>query len=160
MSATLLYGGVAALQIAGSMFAADNIERTAKLNKQISDMNAEFAELDAFDAEIEGFSEIAKYQSVVDQTLGEQRANLGAADVDINYGNVGDIQKETRFIAEINKMEIEKRAQEKSLGYKAEARSIRLGGVLDQAAAKTKAGATRLQGLISAASTGLTGYGS
>ena len=101
MSATLLYGGVAALQIAGSMFAADNIERTAKLNKQISDMNAEFAELDAFDAEIEGFSEIAKYQSVVDQTLGEQRANLGAADVDINYGSVGDIQKETRFIAEI-----------------------------------------------------------
>ncbi|MCK5641238.1 MAG: hypothetical protein KAJ19_10585, partial [Gammaproteobacteria bacterium] len=113
--------GLAAFQLAGGYFAAENIRETARLNQDIAEMNAEFAELDAYDAEIEGFSAVARYQGVVDATLGTQQAELAAADVDVNFGSAASIQEETRFIADMNKMEIINQAEEKALGYEREA---------------------------------------
>lgn len=153
-----IYGGIAALKLAGGYFASQNIRDTAALNQEIADMNAEFAELDAYDAEIEGYTQVAKYQSVIDQTLSEQQAILTAADVDVNYGSVGTIREETQFIADINKMEIEKQAQEQALGYTRQARDYRFKSSLDSAQADAKASEVKFQSALGAVSTGLTGY--
>lgn len=153
-----LYGGLAALQIAGGYFASQNIRQTAELNRDIAEMNAEFAELDAYDAELEGYSAQARYQSVIDNTLSDQQTMMAASDVDLNYGTNAAIQEETRFIGELNKMEIEKQARERALGFKRQARDITLGGTLDYAGARTRAGAAMFSGITDAAQTGLTGY--
>lgn len=153
-----LYGGLAALEIAGGYFASQNIKETAKLNRKVAEMNAQFAELDAYDAELEGDSAQARYQGVIDQTLGEQTAILAAQDVDVNYGTAGDIQRETRFMGELNKMEIEKQAQQAALGYKRQARDFRLSGTLQYGDSMFKAGQAMFQGVTGAAKTGLTGY--
>jgi len=153
-----VYGGIAALQLAGGYFASQNIKDTAALNLEIADMNAEFAELDAYDAEIEGYTQTAKYQSVIDQTLGEQQALLTAADIDVNYGSAAEIQKETNFIAEINRMEIEKQAQERSLGYTRQARDFQFEGFLRAGQADAKAASVMFQSVLGAATTGATGY--
>jgi len=153
-----LYGGMAAIQLAGSYFAAENMKETARLNQDIAEMNAEFAELDAYDAELEGVSEVARYQSVIDATLSEQQASLTAADVDVTFGSAAEIQKETKFLGELNKMEIEKRAQEQSLGYQQQARQYSLSGYLQASRAKVQAKQTQIQGLTQAANTGITGY--
>lgn len=158
MSAAYAYGGLAALQLVGGYYASENIKATADLNNDIADMNAEFAELDAYDAEIDGYSEVARYQSVIDSTLGTQRANLAAADVDLNYGTAATIEEETRFIAEVNKMEILAQAEAQSLGYQREARDYRLKGFLDSAQAAGRASSARFGAVTSAANTGLTGY--
>lgn len=150
---------MAGLQLAGGYFASQNIKEVAKLNKEISDMNAEFADLDAHDAELDGLSARASYQSVIDQTLGKQQAELTAAGVDVTYGSAADIQKETRFIAELNKMEVVKQAQEQSLGFKRQARNIRLGGFLNEQQAKGQAADVMFNSAAGAASTGLSGYG-
>jgi hypothetical protein len=153
-----LYGGLAGLQLAGGYFASQNIKETAKLNKKISDMNAQFAELDSYDALNEGHTEATRYQSVVDNTTAEQAAQLAAQDVDVNYGSAASIQAETHFTGEMNKMEIEKHAQEQALGFRRQARDYRTSGAMAFADAKTKSGQAMFSGITSAAQTGLTGY--
>lgn len=153
-----MYGGMAALQLAGGYFAAQNIRSTAKLNRDIADMNAEFAELDAYDATTEGFTQQARYQSVIDTTLADQQAIMTAQDIDVNYGSAASVAAETKMMGQLNMMEIEKRAQEQALGYKRQARDIRLGSSIQQADAKTRAGQAMLSGITSAAQSGLTGY--
>ena len=153
-----LYAGMAALQLAGSHFAAENIKETAALNREIAEMNAEFAELDAYDAEIAGYGEVARYQSVIDQTLGAQKAELAAAGVDTSYGTAAAIEDETNLIAQLNKMEIMNQAEKAALGYKTQARQFRVGGYLETVNAKNDIFSTRLQGVTGAANTGLSGY--
>lgn len=153
-----MYGGMAALQLAGGYFASQNIKATAKLNQEIAEMNAEFAELDAYDSELEGYSAATRYQSVVDQTLGDQQALMAAQDIDVNYGSAASVQAETRFLGELNKMEIEKQAQEQALGYKRQARDLRLGGVMERGDARIRAGQAMSQGVMGAAQSGITGY--
>ena len=159
----ILYGGLAALQLAGGYFAAQNVRDTAELNEDIANMNAEFAELDAYDAEIEGETQVAQYQSTVDQTLSAQKVAFAVADVDATYGSAAEVVKETKFIADLNKMEIEKQAQEKALGYQRQARDYRLGADLDRAAAEGRASSTEFGAVTSALGTlskaDFTGYG-
>ena len=153
-----VYGGMAALQLAGGYFASQNIKATAALNKDIADMNAEFAELDAFDAIAEGQTNQARYQSVIDGVLGDQQLAYTAADIDVNYGTAAAKQEETRFVGDMNLMEIEKQAQEKALGYKTQARAFKTAGVNAIGEGNAKAASTMFNSVMGAAKTGLTGY--
>ena len=152
------YAALAGLQLAGGYFASQNMRESAKINQEIADMNAEFAELDAYDAVAEGYTQQAKYQAVIDQTLGEQQLIQTAQDVDVNYGTAATVQAETRFTAELNLMEIQKQAQEKALGYKTQARGIRSNAVLQRADTEAKAAGVMFNSVLGAAQTGLSGY--
>jgi len=147
------YGAIAGLQLAGSYFASQNIKESARLNRDIAEMNAQFAELDAYDAKLQGETEKAKYQKVVDQTLSEQTAALAAAGVDTSYGSVSEVAEESRFIAEMNRMEIEKQAEEMALGYKREAKGLRLNSFLNYNQSMLQAGGVMRQGVMSALQT-------
>lgn len=158
MSAQMaLYGVQAYLQVAGGYFASQNIKEAAAINKQVSDMNAQYAELDAFDAEAEGQSQQARYQSVIDQTLGQQQLLMTAKDIDVNYGSASSIQAETKFTGELNLMEIEKQAQEKALGLKNQAMNIRQQGEMNQAQADIQARQVMFSSAMGGMKT-LTGY--
>lgn len=153
-----IYGGVAALELAGGYFASQNIKATAKLNKDIADMNAEFAELDAYDSELEGQSAVGRYQEVIDRTLSEQQAAMTAADIDVNYGSAAAVKEETQFIGELNKMQIQKDAQNQALGFRRQARDTRLQANLGYAGEKARAAAVQFSSVTGAVKTGLTGY--
>lgn len=153
-----MYGGLAALELAGGYFASQNIKETARLNQEIAEMNAKYAELDAYDAMLEGESQEVRYQSVIDETLSDQRAILAASNVDTNFGTASSIEAETKFIGQINLMEIEKRGQEQALGYTNQAANYRIGGVLQKAQADVQASSVMTQSLLGAGRTGITGY--
>ena len=155
MSAAL---GLAGLQLAGGYFKAQSMRETAKLNQKIAEMNAEFAEIDAFKALQGGQSQKARYQSVVDQTMSTQTANIAASDVDLTYGSIASVQKETRFTAELNKMELDKKAQEAAYGYKAQARDYRVSGATARSVADANAGQALASGIAGAASTYASSY--
>ena len=159
MAAPLLYGGVAALNLVGGYFASENIKESARLNQDISEMNAQFAELDAYDAEIEGFTQEARYQSVIDTTLSDQRLVAAATDVDVGFGSTADLARETAFIGELNKMEIEKQAHEQAAGFKTQAKQFRLQGFMQNLEAQTKASAALFGGVTSALGIGLDAVG-
>ena len=153
-----LYGGMAALELAGGYFAAQNIRATAALNKDIADMNAKYAELDAFDAIAEGESEKARYQKVIDATMNQGQLNLAASGQDINYGTNAALTAENKFISQMNLMEIEKHAQEKSLGFKTQARQFTMSGAMQMNEANAKAKQVMFQSAIGTAKTSLSGY--
>ena len=146
------------LQLASGYFKAQNMRRAGKLNSKIAEWNAEYAELDAYDAIVGGQTKKARYQSVVDQTLSTQTANIAAADVDINYGSIADVQAETRFTAELNKMEFDKQAQEQALGYRQQARSYRTQGSLQRMKTDSAAADAQFAGIAGAANTYASGY--
>jgi len=154
----LIYGGIAGLQMAGGYFASQNIKESARINQEIANMNAEFAELDAYDMEMEGYTQQARYQSVIDNTLAQQQLAMTAADIDTSYGTAASIQEETRFIGEMNLMEIEKEAQEKALGITRQAREFRMSGVMGVAEAEQQASSVMFNAATGAAQTGATGY--
>ncbi len=152
------YLGVAAYQVISGYQQAEMIREQAKLKQQIDDMNADDALLDAYNAEKEGFSESARYGSVVNSTVGEQRVAYAANNVDVNYGTAADVQDETRLVGAMNVLEIQRRAREKAAGYKKEARNIRLQGGFNRAQAQLDASGAQTRGITSGMSTFVTGY--
>lgn len=152
------YGAIAGFELVGGYFAAQNIRATAELNRDIAEMNAEFAELDAYDAMKEGFNRKTRYQGVIDNTLADQKTMMEAQDVDTSFGSASSVASETKFIGQLNLMEIEKEAQEQALGYKRQARDFRLGGSLSYGNSMARASQAMTQSIAGAAKTGLTGY--
>jgi hypothetical protein len=153
-----LYGGMAAYQIVGGYYASQNIKDTAELNRDIADMNAEFARLDAYDTELEGETQKAQYQSIIDATVAQQDAIMRAQDIDVNYGSAASIGLESKFLAELNKMEIEKQFQQQALGYSRQARDYKISGALQYGDSMQRASQVMINSVSNAASTGLTGY--
>lgn len=153
-----LYGGMAGLQLVGGYYASQNIKESARINREVADLNAKYAELEAYDMEIEGISRVAEYQNVIDSIESDQRTALAAADVDINSGSVAAVVAEDKFIAEFNKMEILKTAEEAASGLEDAAVEFRRQGILGQAAGSRQAGEVLFQSTLQAANTGLTGY--
>lgn len=154
----IAYVALAGLQLAGGYFASQNIKATAELNKDIADMNAEFAELDAYDSLAQGETNKALYQKQIDDTLADQSTIMRAQDIDVNYGTAASVSEETRFTGQLNLMEIQKQAQMTALGYMRQARDIRLGANMQYASDRTRAGQAMFSGVTSAAQTGLSGY--
>lgn len=152
------YGAMAGLQLAGGYFASQNIKATAELNRDIADMNAEFAELDEYDSIRQGETNKALYQKQIDDTLADQRTMMNAQNIDTSYGTASAVASETEFVGKLNLMQIEKDAQNTALGFKRQARDIRLGADMQYAGDQTRAGQARFSGITSAINTGLTGY--
>lgn len=144
------------LMLAGQQ--AEMIEQNGRIKAKVDEMNAQFAEADAYDAEQMGFTEAARYQTVVDSTISDQRAGYAAQDVDVNYGTAKELQEESRFIGMLNAVDIKRQARNKALGFKREASAARLGASFTRSQASMDAQGARTAGLINAATTGVSKY--
>lgn len=153
------YAGLAAYQVASGLQQAQIVRRNAELNKQVNDLNAEYAEIDAHNAELEGYSEQARYQSVIDATLGSQRVAFAAQEVDVSFGTAKEIQEETKLTGFLNLLDIKKQAQAKARGYMIQARNFRLASYTQSAQAALEAGAIQSSSFLRAGESGLKSYG-
>lgn len=152
------YAALAAYQVVKGFYDAETIREQAKLQQQIDEMNAEDAELDAYNAEKYGFTESARYQSVVDKTVASQRSAYATNNVDVNYGTAAERQDETRLVGHFNMLEMQRRGKERAMAYRREARNIRLGSEFRMYQANIDASASVTSGVMGAAQTGLSGY--
>lgn len=155
---TIAFLGTGALQLYGAFNQAKAIEESAKLTEQINEMNAEYAELDAYKTEKQGYSEVARYKSTINQTVSSQRAGYASDNVDVNYGTALELQQETKLVGMLNALDIQNAAHNKALGFKREAANIRLNGSMQHAQAELDAYSARLSGVTGAAKTGIAGY--
>lgn len=152
------YAALAGLQLVQGLQQADTIRQQAELTKQLADMNAEFAEVDAFNAELEGYSKAARYQNVVNNISAEQTAAYAAQGVDSTFGTAAEIKKETEAIGQLNTLDIMDEAHARALGFKREARNIRLNARMGGIEATARAGSTVAAAAINAATTYASGY--
>lgn len=152
------YAALAGVQIWSGLQQAEMIREQSKLTQRISELNALFAEQDAYEAEKAGESEAARYQTTIDQTVGDQRTTMAAQGVDINFGTAAALQEETRLTGFLNTIDIKNQARAKALGYKQQARNIRLNGAMGASQAEMNASAAVTSGLMGAAATGISAY--
>ena len=150
---------LAAFQLVSSIQQAEAIRSQARLQKEIAEFNAQFAELDAYRSEQYGETDVARYQSEIDKTVGDQRVAYASQGVDVTSGTAAAIQAETKLTGFLNQLDIRTQAQAKVLGYKREALNIRLAGITGQSQANLNANAVETAGIIGAIPGAVSGYG-
>jgi hypothetical protein len=146
--------GVAAFNIYSGREEAKGIAQQAQLAQDIADMNAEFIDLDAWEAEKFGYTQEARYGAIIDKTIASQRVSLAASDVDVNSATAKAVQDETRLIGQLNVIDIQRQARAKARGLKLEASNLRLGSSFSQTQARSNASAAEIRGVSNAAAIG------
>ena len=152
------YFALAALQAVGGFQQADIIRQNGDLQSSVNNMNARFADLDAFNAKSAGYSNAARYDSVIDSTVGAGRAAYASENVAVGYGTAGDVEKDNKIAGLVNTLQLKRGAENAAAGYQTQAINIRLGGQMTQLQSGLNASAAQTQGIMSAIGTGVTGY--
>lgn len=153
------YAALAALQVVGGFQQADIIRQNGDLQADIKDMNAKFADVDAYNALESGYGNAARYEAGVNSTIAADRGAYSSEGVSVGYGTAQQVQDDNRLAGKINVLQIQRQARDASMGYQAQAINIRLGGQMTQLQAGLDAASTQSQGMFKGASTALTGYG-
>ena len=157
MSAAALAIGVGAFQLFSGLQQSNDILEQAKLSRRIGQLNAKNFELEAFEAEKFGFTESARYKSVIDKTIGSQKAILASQGVNVHTGTAAVIQAESKLTGFLNQLDIQQAGRNKAKGLRFQASASRMGQSFDQAQAAANASAARVSGVANASSTYL-GY--
>lgn len=154
----LAYGAMAAFQIYSGAQSANAIQRQAEISRLLEEFNIEQAQLDAFNAERDGYSEQARYQNVIDEVEASSRVRYLAADIDPNFGTAAELQGENKLNGALNLMDIASKAHQRAMGYEMEAIQRRGQSTLNMMSAKSQAEGVRTASYINAANTAITGY--
>jgi hypothetical protein len=149
---------LAGVQLLQANQQAQEIRDNARFTKQIADMNAQFAELDAFKAEEQGFTMAARYQTGIDKVISDQRVVMAANDIDVNYGTAKAFEAESKLNGYLNQLDLRSQAHAQALGYKREARNLTFKGEQAITQGNINANATMTAGILNAATTGVKGY--
>ncbi|MGL4560322.1 MAG: hypothetical protein ACRCV5_22705 [Afipia sp.] len=157
---TIALIATATVQAGSGLLQAEAIRNQARINEKFAEMNAVQAEIDAYEAEKFGYTESARYETIVNNVLSDQRLAFAAQDIDASFGTAADIQTEAKFHGFLNVLDIQKAARERAKGFKLEARNQRLSARLGGIQASMNAGAATTQGIASAAQTGINYYSS
>lgn len=158
MSAGAATGALAGYQVISGFQQAEMVREGAKLNRELADMNADAALIDAYHAEVDGLTMEARYGQVIEQTLDTQTAIFAHKGVNANFGTAAAIQAESKLNGKLNQMDIRNQAHSKALGYENQASNIRLQARLNSLASNTQAAAIQGAALINGGATALSGY--
>lgn len=137
-----VYAALAGYQIISGFQQAEMVGMQADIQRQIDEFNAELAEFDAWKVQAYGQTQVARYQSQVDQTEAAAKVSAAGANVKIE-GSLAEVAAQNDVIAQANILTIENQAREAALGYTRQAQGIRIGSQLNQMTAKTQQAAIR-----------------
>jgi hypothetical protein len=143
-------GAAAAFSIWSGYQTASLIQEQGRLNQRIAEMNARFAELDAIEAEKYGYSESARYQSVIDTTVGEQVVAFANQNVDATDGTAAELIRETKTIGFLNQLQIQEDAIAKARGIRTQASNYRFDGNMQRLDSKVRSNTAVLTGYTNA----------
>jgi hypothetical protein len=151
------YLALAGFQIAQGLQQAETIKTQGAISQDIAKLNAKYAMLDAYKAEQAGYTQAARYQSVIDKVVADQEAAYIAQDVDTTFGTAADVVKETELVGYLNQLDMINQGHAKALGYQREARNTRFEARMNQVQTNLQASSTQNAALLNAASTA-SGY--
>lgn len=154
----IVLAAYAAFQVASGYQQGEMIREQGKIKKKIDDMNAEFAEADAWRSEREGDTNVAMYQEQVDQSIADQRAAYASQGVDVSFGTAAEVVEENKLTGMLNIIDIQRAAREKARGFRNEARNRRLSGNMAIVQSQYDASSRESQGWTQAANTAVSGY--
>jgi len=138
--------GATALLAGGAYLGARAQYSAGKANQQIAEGNARLSEEQAADAFARGEEDVRRLEVKSRGLIGSQRARLAAQGLDIESGSALDIQADTAYMTEMDKMTIRTNAAREAWGYKAQAANYRFGGKVALQTGKQQAIGTLLTG--------------
>ncbi len=153
------YLALAAVQAVGGYEQAALTRQNGQLQQNIANMNAKYAELDAYNAFKSGLSRAATEQTKVDQVLATQKAQEAGAGVQVGYGTAAALSANSELTGQINALTIQRNARYAAMGYQTQAINLRLGGEMTALKSNLAASEQQTQGLFQAAGTTVSGYG-
>lgn len=149
---------LAAFKFASAVGRSNLIMQQADLQERIDEENAKSIEASAFEAEQFGYTQAARYQNNIDQTIAAQQVGFASKGVDVTSGTAKVLQDEARLTGALNVMDMIRAGAEQANGLRFKATDVRLNSVMKQIQAESTAAATRTSGAIDAVSTGVSGY--
>lgn len=152
---SLALGG---LQVWSGIQQAGLIKEQGKINRELAEINAAYAEADADEAEKFGYTQASRYQSTIDQTIGAQRIAFAADGIDVSSESARDLQQESKLTGFLNKLDIINHARANALGIKMQAGNIRLQGVLGELQSSLDASGAQSRALFAGIATGASGW--
>lgn len=123
-------GAQMGLQIVTGLQEAEMIGYAGKLQEKLNEINAEYAEFDAFEAEKFGMVQAARYETQVNQAIGTAKVANAVNDVDSNFGTAAELEAENRLTGFMNVMDIQAQGRAQARGIRREARMMRLQGAM------------------------------
>lgn len=159
LSAGYLDYGLAGVQLAEGLQNAQLIDQSAGIQQEVANLNGKYAAMDAYNAQTMGYTQSARYQDVVDQTLDQQKEDYASEGVNVNFGSAAQVQANTRTTGVINTLNIQAQARAKALGFTQQSRNDVLQGVLNAGQAQVQGAGAETQAVFGALKTGVTGYG-
>ena len=154
----LAYVALAGFQIISGLQQAEMVRMQAEVQKQIDDFNAEMAEFDAWRAQGYGQTQMAIYQTQLDQAKAAGRVSAAGAGVKLE-GSLGELAAEQEIVGLANMLDIENQTRERALGYTRQARSIRLGSQINYGQSQVQARSIIGGSILQAAGTVVAGMG-
>jgi hypothetical protein len=154
----IVYGAMAGLQLLSGVQQANNIQKQAELSKELDEFNREQSLLDAFNAERDGYTQMARYGSTINAIESTQRNIYYANDVNPGFGTAADIQADTKNVGQLNLLDIQSQAHQRALGYKKQALGIKTQSGMNQIGASLQSTSARNTAILGAANTMITGY--
>lgn len=152
---------VGGLGVLSGMKTASDTMQQGELKNKLEQINAKYADIDAAETKVYGFTQAARYQRVIDQTTSQQRAGYAAQNVDSSSGTAAEVIADSKVTGMLNQIDMEKQAREKALGFTQQAMNIRTGASVGLSQAEINADAEGTKGVLGGIQTGisLTGYG-
>jgi hypothetical protein len=90
----------------------------------LSDYNAEVADLQAQDALARGAEQESRYRTQVRAAISTQRATLAANDVAVGFGSAADVQADAAYLGELDALTIRTNAAREAWGYQVQAADL------------------------------------
>lgn len=142
--------------VAGGMTAYQQYEQ-GKFQKGVAEYNARVAENEAQDVRNAGVERENIQRRKTAELLSKQRAQLGAANVDLGSGSALQLQEDTELLGEVDALRIRENFIDRADSIDTGAALTRRQGAFAKAAGRNQAGATLLSTAGSVIGTGVDG---
>ena len=146
---------MAATAVVSSAFTANQQIQQGKYQKGVAEYNAAVAENEAQEVQNKSVEEENMQRRRTAELLSKQRAQLGAANVDLSSGSALQLQEDTQALGEADALRIRSNYDTQVEALKTQADLTRNQGEFAEQSGKTSAFGTLLKGAGSALGTGV-----
>jgi hypothetical protein len=135
----------AAVMAVSLVFSAYSANEQGKAAKGVADYNAREAENEAVRTRNRGVEEEVKHRRQVAELQSRQRAQIGAANIDLRSGSALDIQEDAALLGEVDSLRIRSNYQEQGASLDRNVDLVNFQGDAAQSAGRTQAAGSLLQ---------------
>jgi hypothetical protein len=100
-------------------------QAAAESQAELTDWNAQVADLQAADALTRGAIEESRFREGVRVMIGSQRAGIAGGNIDVGFGSALDVQADAAYLGELDALTIRTNAAREAWGYQVQGQDLR-----------------------------------